>query len=77
MTIDNNLGTEKIELDKDRLMRAYIELDQLFIRNDGSDYKLHTVLNNILFSIEMATGFQYFRTLKKIDTKKKENDNKK
>jgi hypothetical protein len=78
MTIETNLGKEKTEVDKDALIRAYYELDELYIiLKDKSNWDIVDRLNKILFQIEIATGYQYFRTLKKKERKKEENDSKK
>ncbi len=66
MTLKNNLGKEKILVDKDKLLQAYIELDQIFSRNlDGN-------LNFAFMKIEQATGLYYERSLvkKPYDNKK-------
>jgi hypothetical protein len=73
MTIDQNLGKEKIEVDKDKLLMAFYELDELFIETKKeNNWKVSNALNQIFMNIEFATGLEYFRTLRKIERKKPE-----
>ena len=64
MTIDNKLGKVKTELDLDVLISIYYELDELYIKN-SANWDIREKLNRILLKMEMATGYEYFRTLKK------------
>ena len=62
-------GKAKIELDKDKLLLAYFELDKLF--NQDMRDEIRDIYNHI----EKATGFSLERTLKKVKPIK--NDRKK
>lgn len=76
MTIETNLGKEKIEVDLDSLIRAYYEIDEIYILSKHkNDWNIADRLNAILINLESATGLEYFRTLRKSD--KKLNDTKK
>ena len=67
MTIDNNkLGKEHVLVDKDKLLEAYIQLDQIYSKSLDSN------LNFAFQQIENATGFHYKRTLENINDNSKE-----
>jgi hypothetical protein len=78
MTIDTHLGKEKIELDKDALMLAYLSIDELYNQYKAkNDWNVPDKLNFILFKLEDATGYQYWRTIKKKERKDNKDDKQK
>jgi hypothetical protein len=73
MTVESNLDKVKNTLDKDLLLRAYMEIDELFILSkDKNNWYVSSKLNFILNSLEKSTGYTYYRTLKKIEEVEKE-----
>jgi hypothetical protein len=56
---NNKLGKEKVLVDKDKLLDAYIQLDQMFKNSMDSN------LTFAFMRIEEATGLYYERTLVK------------
>jgi hypothetical protein len=65
MTIEK-LGKEKVLVDKDKLLEAYMLFDRLYTKN------LDNELNFAFLKIEEAIGLYYKRTLEKKEDK--END---
>lgn len=68
MGMAKNLGKEKIIIDKDQLLLVYFELDELYIENKKKNYwEVCDKLDNAVKRLEKVTGFEYHRTLKKVD----------